>query len=120
MNFDEFGKFESCDVILISKRIVNPYEYNSHEKLGKLLGYLSYDKYNTLNRQLVTYDYSFIVNVNGKKIVLFNEMSQTKLNHVITLEKIKRAINNHTYGKIVDEIYLSERNISEKIEEHFN
>jgi len=88
-------QFRTCDVILVSKRIIYSHEYDTDAKLGKLLGYLSADNYKNLNRNETLYDYSFETKIDDTRIVLFNEMSQNKLDHSNTLYKINQAINKH-------------------------
>ena len=111
IHFNNFCKFDTSDVILISKRIVYPNEYDTHEKLGRLLGYISSDKYEILNRELITYDYSFTVIIEDKKIVLFNEMSQTKLDHKKMYEKMRKVLIESEYGKMINNVILTERTI---------
>jgi hypothetical protein len=94
-NINVCKEFKTCDVILVSKRIIYPHEYDSDAKLGKLLGYLSADNYKNLNRNETLYDYSFETNIDDTRIILFNEMSQNKLDHSNTLFKINQAINKH-------------------------
>jgi hypothetical protein len=108
-DYSLFKEFKTSDVIIVSKRIVQPIEYDSHAKLGKLLGYISSDNFETLNRDALIYDYSFEAYINNKRINLFNEMSQNKLNHSIMFNKIKEAFKRHKYGDIVDEVILNER-----------
>ena len=104
-----FNKFSTSDVILVSKRVVCPHEYDTDAKLGKLLGYISADNFENLNRDLVIYDYSFVVDVDDVRINLFNEMSQFKLDHSVIFNKIKEAFKKHEYGNIVDNVVLNER-----------
>jgi len=94
-NINVCKQFKTCDVILVSKRIIYPYECDTDAKLGKLLGYLSADNYKDLNRNETLYDYSFETKIDNTRIILFNEMSQNKLDHSNTLHKIKQAINKH-------------------------
>jgi len=108
-DYSLFKEFETSDVIIVSKRIVQSSEYDSHAKLGKLLGYISSDNFETLNRDALIYDYSFEAYINNKRINLFNEMSQVKLNHSIMFNKIKEAFKKHKYGDIVDKVILNER-----------
>jgi len=111
-NINVCKEFKTCDVILVSKRIIYPYEYDNDAKLGKLLGYLSADNYKDLNRNETLYDYSFETNIDNTRIILFNEMSQNKLDHSNTLKKIKQAINKHfvcVVGIDVIDIELRER-----------
>ena len=108
-DYSLFKEFETSDVIIVSKRIVQHSEYDSHAKLGKLLGYLSSDNFEDLNRDALIYDYSFEAYINNKRINLFNEMSQNKLDHSIMFYKIKEAFKKHKYGNIVDKVILNER-----------
>lgn len=108
-DYSLFKEFETSDVIIVSKRIIQQSEYDSHAKLGKLLGYLSADNFETLNRDELIYDYSFETYINNKKINLFNEMSQVKLDHSIMFNKIKEAFKKHKYGNIVNKVILNER-----------
>ena len=107
-NINVCKEFKTCDVIIVSKRIINYSEYDTDAKLGKLLGYLSADNYKNLNRNKTLYDYSFETNIDNTRIILFNEMSQNKLDHSNTLCKIKQAINKH-YSIDVLDVVLRER-----------
>jgi len=99
-----YKEFKTCDMVLVSKRYVDATEFNTNSKLGKLLGYLSADKFDNLNRDLITYSYTFYAKIKNENIALFNELSQNKLDHSIMLNKINESLKN-----IVDKIELEER-----------
>lgn len=104
-----YSQFETCDVVLVSKRKVELEECNTNDKLGKLLGYKSAENFDKLNRDLITYNYTFKVLIEGEIISLYNEMSQNKLYLNDTLEKIKESLYNNKYYLEIEDIYLEER-----------
>ena len=102
-------QLNSSDVILISKRIINSYEYDTEAKLGKLLGYLSADDYNKLDRSKQLYDYVLVANINNMEIHLFNELSQNKLYYEEIRYKIEQAFKRNKLSANVNKIFIKER-----------
>jgi predicted transcriptional regulator len=102
-------QLNSSDVLLISKRIINLYEYDTEAKLGKLLGYLSADDYNKLDRSKQIYDYVLVANINNMEIHLFNELSQNKLYYEEIRNKIEQAFKKNKLSAIVTNINIKER-----------
>jgi len=102
-------QLNSSDVLLISKRIINPYEYDTEAKLGKLLGYLSADDYNKLDRSKQLYDYVLVANINNMEIHLFNELSQNKLYYEEIRNKIEQAFKKNKLSANVNNIKIKER-----------
>jgi hypothetical protein len=107
-DFSEFAKknnLNSSDVLLISKRYLDKSEYNTDEKLGKLLGYLSADNFNNINKNEPLYNYGLKAIIDKSEINLFGELSQNKLNY--------EPLRNKTYDAlkdIVEDIIIIERN----------
>lgn len=102
-------QLESSDVLLISKRIIIPEEYDTDAKLGKLLGYLSAEDFIKLDKTKVYYNYILVANVNTMEIYLFNELSQNKLNYDEILQKVERAFRMNKLSCSVNEVYIKER-----------
>jgi len=98
-----YNEFTSCDIILVSKRYIYSKEFDSKAKMGKLLGYLSADQFENLDKNLITYSYTFYAYIDGKGVALFNELSQIKLEHTNMLNKIKKALDNGI-DKIIPQI----------------
>ena len=86
-------------------------EFDSKAKMGKLLGYLSAEQFENINKNLITYSYTFYAYVDGKGIALFNELSQIKLDHSNMLNKIKKALDNDVDKVIplIERVILEER-----------
>ena len=61
-------ELKNSDVLLISKRIVNPDEYDTDSKLGCLLGYITANEYQNLDRTLDMYDYVVQVIIEQKEM----------------------------------------------------
>ena len=107
-NFQEFAKIKnlySSDVFLVSKRKLDYSEYDTDEKLGKLLGYLSYDNFNKINKNETVYNYYIRVFINKYEINLFGELSQNKLNYEPIKNKVINALKD-----LVDDVKIIERN----------
>lgn len=102
-------QFETSDVLLISKRIINPGEYNTDEKLGKLLGYLSANNYIKLDRNLTMYNYVVIAIINDIEIHLFDELSQNKLYYEEIRQKIENAFIQNKLGIDIQGVSVKER-----------
>jgi len=102
-------QLDSSDVLLISKKIISPEEYNTDAKLGKLLGYLSADDFIKLDKTKVYYNYILVANINNMDIYLFNELSQNKLNYDEIRQKVERAFRMNKLGCSVNEVYINER-----------
>ncbi len=92
---------------IVSKRIIYPDEYDTNEKLGKLLGYKSAEGFDKLNRDLIMYNYTFYAVYDNNHIDLFNELSQDKLDLSIMLNEIKKVLLNDNKYKVTD-VYLEE------------
>jgi hypothetical protein len=103
--FSDKNNLKSCDVLLISKRVLNKYEYDTDEKLGKLLGYLSADSFNKIDKTKNLYNYYIKAVINQSEINLFGEISQNKLNYQPIKEKVYNVLKDH-----VDDIKIIERN----------
>lgn len=102
-------QLNSSDVLLISKKIINSYEYDTESKLGKLLGYLSADDYNKLDRTKLVYDYILLANINNMEIHLFNELSQNKLYYEEIRKKIEQAFRKNKLSASVINVNIKER-----------
>jgi hypothetical protein len=101
--------FPNCDTIFVSKRYIHLNEVDTKAKVGKLLGYLSADNFEQLNRNEIAYSYTFYAYVDNKGIALFNEISQIKLDHSKMLNKIKKLLENKQGIYTVDKVMLEER-----------
>jgi hypothetical protein len=104
-------QLNSSDVLLISKRIIYPSEYDTDTKLGKLLGYLSADDYNKLDRTKLVYDYVLVANINNIETNLFNELSQNKLYYEEFRNKIEEAFKRNKLSASITNVYIKERRI---------
>ena len=62
------SEVKNSDLLLISKRIVNPDEYDTDSKLGCLLGYITANEYQNLDRTLDMYDYVVQVIIEQKEM----------------------------------------------------
>ena len=102
-------QLNSSDVLLISKRIINTSEYDTEAKLGKLLGYLSADDYNKLDRTKLVYDYVLVANINNMETNLFNELSQNKLYYEEIRNKIEEAFKRNKLSASVTNVNIKER-----------
>jgi len=105
----ELYNFPNCDSIFVSKRYIYFSEVDTKAKIGKLLGYLSADNFEKINRNEIAYSYTFYAYVDNKGIALFNEISQTKLDHSKILNKIKKTLENKQDIVTVDKVMLEER-----------
>ncbi len=105
--FSEFLKkknLNSCDAYLVSKRNLDKTEYDTDEKLGKLLGYLSADNFNKINKKESLYNYGLKAIISNSEINLFGELSQNKLNYNPLRDKIYDILKDK-----VDDIKIIER-----------
>lgn len=106
-DYSEFAKkkkLNSSDVFLVSKRELNKNEYDTDEKLGELLGYLSANEFNKINKKEFLYNYGLKAIIGNLEINLFGELSQNKLNYGPIRNKIHNALK-----EMVDDIVLVER-----------
>ena len=101
-------QLESSDVLLISKKIIEPEEYDTDAKLGKLLGYKSAENFSKLDRTINFYNYILVVKINNIEVYLFNELSQNKLNYNDIKENIENALNRNRLDIEISEIYVKE------------
>lgn len=104
-------QLDSSDVLLISKRIIFSEEYDTDEKLGKLLGYLSAKDYITLDRTQLYYNYILIAYIDDIEIRLFDELCQYKLNYDEILSKVEKAFLENKLIKI-QKVCVKERIIN--------
>jgi hypothetical protein len=102
-------QINSSDVLLISKRIIYPFEYDTDTKLGRILGYLSADDYNKLDRTKLVYDYVLVANINNIETNLFNELSQNKLYYEEIRNKIEEAFKKNKLSASVSNVHIKER-----------
>ena len=98
-------ELKNSDVLLISKRIINPEEYNTDSKLGRLLGYITADNYKNLDRNIDVYDYVVQViieqkEMNSMKINLYNELSNNKICYEKNRIKIEEALKRNKYSNL--------------------
>ena len=108
-------ELKNSDVLLISKRIINPEEYNTDSKLGRLLGYITADNYKNLDRNIDVYDYVVQViieqkEMNSMKINLYNELSNNKICYEKNRIKIEEALKRNKYSNLlIKEVQIKER-----------
>lgn len=107
-------ELKNSDVLLISKRIINPEEYNTDAKLGQLLGYITANEYQNLDRTLDVYDYVVQVIIEQKemnlKVNLYNELSNNKISYETNRVKIEEALRrNKLVNNQIKEVNVQER-----------
>jgi hypothetical protein len=101
-------QLESSDVLLISKNIIRPNDYDTDAKLGKLLGYLSADGYFKLDRTIDFYNYILVAKINNIEVYLYNELSQNKLDYSNIKNKVDIVLKSNKLGLVIDEIFVKE------------
>jgi len=101
-------QLESSDVLLISKNIIRPNDYDTDAKLGKLLGYLSADEYSKLDRTIDFYNYILVAKINNIEVYLYNELSQNKLDYSNIKNKVNIVLKRNKLGLVIDEIFVKE------------
>jgi hypothetical protein len=101
-------QLESSDVLLISKNIIQPEEYDNDAKLGNLLGYLSANNYSKLDRTIDFYNYVLVAKINNIEVYLYNELSQNKLDYQDIKNKVEIAFKRNKLGNNVDEVMIKE------------
>ena len=101
-------QLEKSDVLLISKNIIRPNEYDTDAKLGRLLGYLSADEYSKLDRTINFYNYILVAKINNIEVYLYNELSQNKLEYSDIKNKVENVLKNNKFKLVIDEIYVKE------------
>jgi hypothetical protein len=108
--YSGFNNFqEKCDVLLISKRIVNPEEYDTEAKLGKLLGYLGANDFIKLNRDIIVYDYVLKASINDTEIYIYNELCQNQICHEEIRKKAEIALTQNKFGYEIKDVKVTER-----------
>jgi hypothetical protein len=101
-------QLEKSDVLLISKNIIRPNEYDTDAKLGRLLGYLSADEYSKLDRTINFYNYILVAKINNIEVYLYNELSQNKLDYNDIKNKVENVLKRNKFGLVIDEIFVKE------------
>lgn len=101
-------QLEKSDVLLISKNIIRPNEYDTDAKLGRLLGYLSADEYSKLDRTINFYNYILVAKINNIEVYLYNELSQNKLEYNDIQNKVDKVLKRNKLGIVIDEIFVKE------------
>jgi methionine salvage enolase-phosphatase E1 len=107
-------QLKNSDVLLISKRIINPEEYDTDTKLGHLLGYITSTEYEKLDRTLDVYDYVVQVIIEQKemnlKVNLYNELSNNKICYETNRIKIEESLRkNKLISNQIKEVRVQER-----------
>jgi hypothetical protein len=101
-------QLEKSDVLLISKNVIRPNEYDTDAKLGKLLGYLSAEEYFKLDRTINFYNYILVAKINNIEVYLYNELSQNKLDYSNIKNKVEKILKNNKLKIVIDDIYVKE------------
>jgi hypothetical protein len=101
-------QLEKSDVLLISKNVIRPNEYDTDAKLGKLLGYLSAEEYFKLDRTINFYNYILVAKINNIEVYLYNELSQNKLDYNNIKNKVNVVLKRNKLKIVIDDIYVKE------------
>jgi hypothetical protein len=101
-------QLEKSDVLLISKNVIRPNDYDTDAKLGKLLGYLSAEEYFKLDRTINFYNYILVAKINNIEVYLYNELSQNKLDYNNIKNKVDIVLKRNKLGIDIDELFVKE------------